>query len=118
MNVGGNMFQTMGVMGNFFKDRGLAELKADGGRYNLTKREADRHVFKVPSLRNVARTAPYFHDGSAPTLNVAVRTMAKYQLGREISEEDTALIVEFLETLNGEIPASVRAAGLVPEAAQ
>ncbi|RZA07300.1 MAG: c-type cytochrome [Proteobacteria bacterium] len=118
MNVGGNMFQTMGVMGNFFKDRGLAELKPDFGRFNLTKQETDRHVFKVPSLRNVARTAPYFHDGSAPTLKGAVRTMAKYQLGRAISEEDAGLITEFLETLNGEIPASVKAAGLVPPGAQ
>lgn len=115
MNVGGNMFQTMGVMGDFFKDRGLPETKADLGRFNVTKAESDRHVFKVPSLRNVALTAPYFHDGSAKDLKDAVRTMAKYQVGRKISEADVALIVEFLGTLSGEIPASVKKAGLLKE---
>jgi len=108
VNVGGNMFQTMGVMGDFFKDRGQAEARADLGRYNTTKNESDRHVFRVPSLRNVALTAPYFHDGSAKTLKEAVRTMAKYQLGREMSDADLELIVEFLGTLSGDIPASVR----------
>lgn len=112
MNVGGNMFQTMGVMGDYFKDRGLAEAKADLGRFNATNIEADKHVFRVPSLRNVALTAPYFHDGSAPTLKDAVRTMAKYQLGRRLPEEDLSLIVEFLGTLNGELPASVKRHGL------
>lgn len=113
MNVGGNMFQTMGVMGDFFRDRGDSKNKADLGRFNTTKREDDRHVFKVPSLRNVALTAPYFHDGSAKTLPEAVRTMAKYQLGRKIPESDIQLIVEFLGTLNGEIPASVKEHGLL-----
>lgn len=107
MNVGGNMFQTMGVMGNYFADRGK-ETKADLGRFNVTGRAEDKHVFRVPSLRNVAKTAPYFHDGSAKTLNEAVRIMARYQLGQEISRQDAAAIVKFLESLSGEVPASVR----------
>ena len=61
-----------------------------------------KRQFKVPSLRNIAMTAPYFHDGSATTLHDAIRVMAKYQLGRKISENDEDLIVKFLNTLSGE----------------
>lgn len=101
VNVGGNMYQTMGAMGDYFKDRG--DIKdCDLGRYQVTGREQDRYVFKVPSLRVVALTAPYFHDGSAKTLNDAVHNMAKYQLGREIKENDINDIVAFLKSLAGE----------------
>ena len=99
--VGGNMFQTFGVMGDYFAKRGNPT-EADLGRYNVTKNEADKHVFKVPSLRNVALTAPYFHDGSAKTLNDAVAVMFKYQLGRTASQQDKDQIVMFLRTLTGE----------------
>ncbi|MEO5668823.1 MAG: cytochrome c peroxidase [Bdellovibrionota bacterium] len=105
LNVGGNMYQTMGVMGNYFKDRGTPITAADLGRYVVTHDEHDRHVFRVPSLRNVALTAPYFHDGSAATLPKAVATMAKYQLGRTLTREQVAAIVAFLETLTGDTPA-------------
>ena len=101
VNVGGNMFQKFGVMGDYFQDRGNIT-SADLGRFNVTKREADKHVFKVPSLRNVELTAPYFHDGSAPTLEAAVEVMFKYQLGRTAPLEDKALIIKFLKTLTGE----------------
>ncbi|WP_335945133.1 cytochrome c peroxidase [Pseudomonas sp. G166] len=101
VNIGGNMFQKFGVMGDYFKDRGNPT-RADEGRFNITGDEADRQVFKVPSLRNVAVTAPYFHDASAPTLEHAVEVMFKYQLGREPMKNDTELIVEFLKTLTGE----------------
>ena len=101
VNVGGNMFQTFGVMGDYFEKRGNVTT-ADLGRYNVTKNEADKHVFKVPSLRNVALTAPYFHDGSAKTLNDAVDVMFKYQLGRPATTHDKELIVRFLHTLTGE----------------
>jgi cytochrome c peroxidase len=101
MNAGGNMFQTFGVMGDYFTKRGNVT-EADLGRYNVTKAEADKHVFKVPSLRNVALTAPYFHDGSARTLNDAVDVMFRYQLGRAASAQDKELIVKFLHTLTGE----------------
>jgi cytochrome c peroxidase len=101
VNVGGNMFQKFGVMGDYFRDRGT-ETQADAGRFAVTKREDDRHVFKVPSLRNVALTAPYFHDASAPTLESAVEVMFRYQLGRMAPAEDKAAIVKFLRTLTGE----------------
>lgn len=101
VNIGGNMYQKFGVMGDYFKDRGNP-VEADLGRYLLTQDEEDRHVFKVPSLRNVAVTAPYFHDASAKTLEEAVAVMFKYQLGRIPTSEDKTLIVQFLKTLTGE----------------
>jgi len=102
VNVGGNMYQAMGAMGDYFGDRGDVR-KSDMGRYQVTGREEDRHVFKVPSLRVVALTAPYFHDGSAKTLEDAVHHMAKYQLGREdMPEADLDAIVAFLKSLAGE----------------
>ena len=102
VNVGGNMFQKFGVMGDYFRDRGNST-PADMGRFAVTKREMDKHVFKVPSLRNVELTAPYFHDGSAPTLEAAVEVMFRYQLGRTAPQKDKALIVGFLKTLTGEV---------------
>ena len=101
VNVGGNMYQTFGVLGNYFKDRGNLT-DADLGRYAVTKNELDRHVFKVPSLRNVALTAPYFHDGTAPTLEAAVDVMFRYQLGRPAPAADKASIISFLKSLTGE----------------
>jgi cytochrome c peroxidase len=101
VDMGGNMFQPMGVLGDYFGDRGNVT-KADLGRFNVTTNEEDRYVFKVPSLRNIALTAPYFHDGSAKTLEQAVATMAKYQLGRELPPKDLEQIVQYLKTLTGE----------------
>ncbi len=101
VNVGGNMYQTMGAMGDYFGDRGNVD-DSDMGRYTVTGREKDRHVFKVPSLRMVVHTAPYFHDGSAETLQDAIRNMAKYQLGREIADADVQKIIAFLASLAGE----------------
>ena len=101
VNIGGNMFQKFGVMGDYFQTRGNPT-ESDLGRYLVTKDEEDRNVFKVPSLRNVAVTAPYFHDASARTLDDAVDVMFKYQLGRAPSERDKTLIVKFLNTLTGE----------------
>jgi cytochrome c peroxidase len=101
VNVGGNMFETFGVMGDYFATRGHVT-KDDLGRFNVTGREQDRYVFRVPSLRNVALTAPYFHDGSAATLKEAVGVMAEYQLGRALSAEDIEEITQFLRTLTGE----------------
>jgi cytochrome c peroxidase len=94
------MYQRFGVFGDYFKDRGNIT-KADYGRYNVTHNEADRFVFRVPSLRMVAHTAPYFHDGSAGTLTQAVQVMAKYQLGRRLDDQQVGLIVAFLESLSG-----------------
>ena len=98
--LGGNMFETIGVMRDYIADRG-GQTRADLGRFNVTGKESDRYKFKVPTLRNVAVTAPYFHDGFTRTLNDAVKLMAWYQLGREISSAEAALIVGFLHTLTG-----------------
>lgn len=102
MAVGGNMFQTLGIFGDYFADRGTPVIEADLGRYNITENELDRHVFKVPSLRNIALTAPYFHDGNPKTLDQAIKYMGKYQLGVDIPQEDVDLIMLFLRSLTGE----------------
>lgn len=101
VNVGGNMFQKFGAMGDYFANRGNPT-KADLGRFNVTGDNADRHVFKVPSLRNVDLTAPYFHDGSTARLEDAVAIMVKYQLGDQLSAKEISRIVSFLKTLSGE----------------
>lgn len=101
VNVGGNLYQVFGVMGDYFARRGNLG-PADLGRYNVTLNDADKHLFKVPSLRNVVLTAPYFHDGSARTLDEAVDVMFKYQLGRAVPPQDKDLIIKFLYTLTGE----------------
>ena len=100
-NVGGNMFQIFGVINEYFRRRGNIT-EADMGRYNVTGNAADRHSFKVPSLRMAALTAPYLHDGSAATLRDAVDAMFEFQLGREAPDEDKAAIVAFIRTLAGE----------------
>lgn len=97
--IGGNMFQHFGIMEDYFKGR--PSTAADLGRFNVTHLEEDRHVFKVPSLRNVGLTAPYFHDGSADTLEKVIHIMGRYQLGMELSSEDTHSIAAFLRTLSG-----------------
>ena len=89
---GGKAFMKVGIVHPYPTD--------DLGRYNVTKQESDKYVFKVPSLKNVALTAPYFHDGKVATLEEAVEKMAYHQLGRELSKEDVVLIAKFLGTLS------------------
>jgi len=101
VNIGGNAYQKLGVMEDYFTARGNIS-EADLGRFSITKREEDRHVFKVPSLRNVALTPPYLHDGSAKTLEDAVRVMARHQLGEQLGTDELKKIVAFLHTLTGE----------------
>lgn len=101
VNIGSNMYQKLGVMEDFYAVRGHVS-EVDLGRFNITKREQDRYFFKVPSLRNVALTAPYLHDGSAKTLEDAVKVMARFQLGKKLDAADVAKIVSFLRTLTGE----------------
>jgi cytochrome c peroxidase len=102
INVGGNLFAKFGVVLPRFKDIGSFK-NSDLGRFNVTGREEDRFVFKVPSLRNAALTAPYFHDGSVQSLPEAVRLMARHQLGRELPDAELLLVVEFLESLTGRL---------------
>lgn len=101
MNVGGNIYQKLGIFEEYFGAEDQIQ-DADLGRFNLTKNEKDRYVFKVPSLRNVALTAPYFHNGSISSLEEAIAIMGRYQLGRHISGEDILAIADFLRTLTGE----------------
>ncbi len=101
--VGGNMYEKMGLFGNYFAERGNVT-RSDLGRFNVTGDEEQKFEFKVPSLRNVTLTAPYFHDGSAETLEEAVVIMARYQLGRTMPDHDRKKIVAFLNTLVGEFP--------------
>jgi len=95
--LGGSMFQKLGLAIPW-------DNADDPGRFAVTKQEADRMVFKVPTLRNVEKTAPYFHDGSIATLDEAVRQMANHQLARTLSKAEADSIVTFLKALTGELP--------------
>jgi len=101
VNIGGNLFQKFGIFYKYFEARGH-EVAADNGRYNVTGRQEDMHVFRVPSLRNVELTAPYLHDGEAETLDQVVEIMGRTQLGKFLNDTDIELIVKFLKTLTGE----------------
>lgn len=80
------------------------DIGKEAGRFDVTKQEIDRGVFKVPTLRNVTRTAPYLHDGSLATLEETVRLMARHQAGKELGDAQVKAIVTFLKTLEGEPP--------------
>jgi len=99
--VGGNSFQKMGVVEPYH-----AKSSAEG-RSAVTGKDADRFNFKVPTLRNVEMTYPYFHDGAANTLTEAVDVMGRLQLGRQFSAEENARIVAFLKTLTGDQPSFI-----------
>ncbi len=105
--VGGGMYMKLGMVEPYDNTK-------DQGRYDLTKVEADRMFFKVPSLRNVADTAPYFHDGAIADLPTAVRTMARLQLGKRLTDREVASIVTFLRTLSGSPPADYIAKPALP----
>ncbi len=96
--MGGSMFQKLGLVKP-------AEQTGDEGRFSVTKQDADRMMFKVPALRNIEMTAPYYHNGSIKSLDEAVKDMAEHQLGRELTAEDVNSIVAFLKALTGEVPA-------------
>lgn len=100
--LGGQSYELMGVKRDYFADRGSEMTEEDNGRFKQTKTDRDKHRFKVPGLRNIALTAPYFHDGSIKTMKDAVDYMAKYQVDATLSNEELGEIVAFLETLTGE----------------
>ena len=95
--IGGESFQKAGLMHAWPNQK-------DQGRFEVTKNPNDRFVFKVPSLRNIAMTAPYFHDGSARTLPEAVRRMAELQTGKKIPDSQIYSIIAWLNTLTGDLP--------------
>jgi cytochrome c peroxidase len=100
--LGGNAYQKLGLQKPWPNQK-------DQGRFDLTKKEADKMFFKVPSLRNIAKTGPYFHDGSSEKLEDAVQRMAAHQLGKDLSKEDRADIVAFLRSLTGKLPKAIAA---------
>jgi cytochrome c peroxidase len=105
VNAGGNSFMKFPMLGDYYAYRaskGRGEMvDVDKGRFLVTKKPEDMHMFRVAPLRNVALTAPYFHDGSVPTLDEAILLMGRHQLGREISARDRKDIEAFLKTLSG-----------------
>ena len=101
-NLGGQSYELMGQYADYFAARGTEMTAEDNGRFKQTSIERDRHRFKVPGLRNVALTYPYFHDGTEPELKEAVCKMGTYQVGVEIPDADEDKIVAFLHTLTGE----------------
>ncbi len=113
INIGGNLLQTFGVFSDM-APKPRSPVYLDLGRFAVTNDERDKGVFRVPSLRNVAVTAPYFHDGRAASLEDAVDTMGRVQLGRVLSSREIRLIARFLGSLTGEYqgqPLEVKAQG-------
>ncbi len=110
--VGGQMYQKFGMFEPYQKY--TKSEKVDEVRYAVTKNESDKFVFKVPVLRNVAMTPPYFHDGSVDRLEDAVRIMGKIQLGRDLTKEQVQDIVSFLHALTGRIPEEVSTVPVLP----
>jgi cytochrome c peroxidase len=100
--VGGSAFRKFGMFGDYWTETGSPLI--DEGRFKETRNPADKYLFKVPGLRNVAMTPPYFHDGSVATLPQAVRVMGKVQLGKELTDQDVSDLVAFLNSLTGELP--------------
>ncbi|MFM7633228.1 MAG: cytochrome-c peroxidase [Betaproteobacteria bacterium] len=119
--VGGESFQKFGLLEDYWKATGSVEIPLlkgfDKGKFHDTGKEEDQWIFKVPQLRNVAMTPPYFHDGSVATLDDAVRVMARVQLGKQLSDTDVRQIVAFLSTLTGEVPKQFKEAPQLPVAA-
>ena len=109
------MYQKFGIVEDYWTATGSHTI--DKGRADVTKDPADLYVFRVPSLRNVAMTAPYFHDGSVAALPDAVKVMARVQLGTKLSDPEVNDIVAFLESLTGDLPPEFAAAPVLPPAA-
>ena len=96
INIGGNVYQKIGIMKEYSSK--------DKGRFEITGDKNDLYFFKVPTLRNIELTAPYFHDGSAKDLESAVKTMSEYQLGYPLTNDEIKKLVAFLKTLTGNLP--------------
>lgn len=110
--LGGQMYQKFGLAGNYWDFTHSA--KVDNGRYLVTNNEADKYIFKVPSLRNVEKTHPFFHDGSITDLGEAVKIVAKLQLNKDLTPEQVNDIVYFLKSLTGTVPAELAQAPAMP----
>ncbi len=113
--VGGNMYQKFGVTKNYWELTGSKN--KDEGRSVVTKNDGEKYFFKVPSLRNVTHTYPYFHDGSVWNLNDAIRIMAELQLGKKLTDAEVADMAAFLETLTGNTPEDALKLPVLPASA-
>jgi cytochrome c peroxidase len=114
VGIGGSMYHKFGVTEDYWRATGSTTI--DKGRFDVTQDPTDLYVFKVASLRNVAMTPPYFHDGSVATLPDAVRIMARVQLGRTLADAEVTDIVAFLESLTGRMPSSFVTTPILPAA--
>jgi cytochrome c peroxidase len=103
--LGGQMYQKFGLAGNYWDFTNSEKL--DNGRFLVTNSESDKFLFKVPSLRNVEKTHPFFHDGSIKSLDEAVKIIAKLQLNKDLTDQEVKEIVTFLKTLTGTVPAEL-----------
>jgi cytochrome c peroxidase len=100
--LGGNMYHKFGIYSDYWEH--TKSEKVDEGKFQATGDEADKFMFKVPALRNVEKTFPYYHDGSVADLNEAITIMAKVQLNKELTDVEIKNIGEFLKSLTGEVP--------------
>lgn len=107
--IGAGMYQALG-----FAAKVPPAFMKDEGRYEVTKRDEDRNRFRVPSLRNVEKTAPYLHDGSLKTLEETVLFMGRYQLGKDLTKQEVVSVISFLKTLTGQLPKTITAPEPLP----
>lgn len=106
-NMGGSIFQKFGVVNPYPHQKDL-------GRYEVTHEDKDKYFFKVPTLRNITKTYPYFHDGQVWDIHEAVKIMGKTQLGKDLKPEEIDQIVSFLGSLTGELPEAARTLPTLP----
>jgi cytochrome c peroxidase len=104
--LGGAMYQKFGLMGNYWEHTKSEQI--DNGRFDITNNEYDRYMFKVPSLRNIEKTYPYFHDGSVKDLRNSIEIMAVIQLNKELTDKELDDITVFLKALTGEVPPDMK----------
>ena len=114
VSIGGDMYRKFGIVEDYWSATGSRSI--DKGRVEVTKNPDDLYVFRVPSLRNVAMTAPYFHDGSVATLAEAVKVMGRVQLGMKLGDSEINEIVSFLNSLTGDLPTEFAAPTALPPA--
>jgi cytochrome c peroxidase len=112
-NLGGASLQRFGLLKEYWAE--TRSEKVDLGKYGASKKEEDKYVFRVPMLRNITRTAPYFHDGSVDELDRAIRIMAAVQLGKTLADDTVAAIAAFLDSLTGEVPPNYAPPGEKPQ---
>jgi len=106
------MYRKFGIVEDYWSATGSRSI--DKGRVDVTKNPEDLYVFRVPSLRNVAMTAPYFHDGSVAKIVEAVKVMGRVQLGMKLGDAELSDIVSFLNSLTGDLPTEFAAPPVVP----